>query len=132
VSPVAVARVWPAAPSDPTPGSVSAKLVIDLAAAMRGSQRLFCVAAGHHQALAADPDIGPEHRAEGGRRPPELQRDAHLLRHVKPEPAIFLGMERPNSPISRISATTSSGTSSSESTRSSSGPQPLGDVAAQV
>jgi hypothetical protein len=52
---------------------------------------LLSVAAGHHQPLAADPDIGPEGRAEGGRRPAQLEGDPHLFRHGQAEPAIFLG-----------------------------------------
>ncbi len=77
--------------SEPAPGSVRAKLVIDLA---RGDARqpfgLLGLASGHHQALAADADIGAEGGAEGGRGAAELERDPHLLGHGQAEAAIFL------------------------------------------
>ena len=91
---------------------------------------LLRVGAGHDEALAADPDIGAEDRAEGGRRPPELERDADLLPIVRPRPPYSSGMDRPNSPISRISRTISSGTSSSLGDLLLERPQPLGDEAA--
>ncbi|PAV72708.1 hypothetical protein WR25_01935 [Diploscapter pachys] len=47
--------------------------------------------AGHHQPLAADPDIGAERRSEGGRGPPHLDRDAAFLDHVEAQTAVFLG-----------------------------------------
>ena len=55
-------------------------------------------AARHHQPLAADPDIGAEHRAEGGRGPAEFERDPHLLGHGQAEPAIFLGDRQAEQP----------------------------------
>ena len=82
---------------------------------------LLRVGAGHDQALAADPDIGAEDRAEGRRGPAELERDPHLLGMVRPRPPYSSGIDRPNRPISRISRTISSGTSSSSATFSSSG-----------
>ncbi len=99
VSPSGTALVCTEALSEPAPGSVSAKLVTISPLAILGSQsRLLLRRAGHHQALAADPDIGAEHRAEGRRGPPEFERDPHLLRHGETEPAIFLRDGKPEQP----------------------------------
>ena len=59
---------------------------------------LLRVGARHDEPLAADPDIGPEHRAEGRRRPPEFERDPDLLGHGEAEPAKFLGNGEPEQP----------------------------------
>ena len=68
----------------------------DLAARdARQPLRLLLGRARHHEALAADADIGAEGGAEGGGSAPQLDRDAALLDHAEPEAAIFLGDREP-------------------------------------
>ena len=47
--------------------------------------------AGHDQRLAADADIGAEHRAEGGGGAAKFEYDPHFFGHGQAEAAKFLG-----------------------------------------
>ena len=78
------------AASEPASGFGQRETGHDLAAGELGQPfRLLLVGAEHHDALAADADIGADDGAERRRGVAELDGDQDLLLHDEAEPAIF-------------------------------------------